>query len=212
MIFFSLSQKKKRQILENTSPDINPKSEIDDIKFEEIFDIEAIQKKLQEDFSEQKNDSEAEPSKLSASELFDIAAQKNAEAALQKASHHPNLKSAKIQKRHAGSVASPRKYVIYVDPENIDFMERLSADEKREIINKILKEQDKVIKDKIQTESRTTFLKHIIFAVITFIIVFPILFTLVNKSLEASINNYQQAKQDFMKLYKTQGKIQMSDQ
>lgn len=104
-----------------------------------------------------------------------------------------------------------KKYVIYIDSENIEFIENLSINDRREIINKILKEQDEIIKTRKKAEERVRFTKHAILAGLTFIICFPILFFLVNKSLEVTITNYQRSRENFVKLYKEQGKIKPSE-
>lgn len=102
--------------------------------------------------------------------------------------------------------AEAKKYVIYVDSENIDFIENLTIDERRIIINKILKEQNAVaVKQKIM-QARKKFIKHILVATATIIIGFPILFFVVNKAMEASIINYKQAQQNFIDLYKSKNK------
>ncbi len=105
-----------------------------------------------------------------------------------------------------------KKYVIYINSENIAFVESLSTDERRKIINKILKEQNEFsIKDRANKE-RSRFLKHVLLSVFTFIIFFPIVFIYVNKALLISIDNYEQAKENFSKLYKEHGKIQREKQ
>ncbi|MEI8129801.1 MAG: hypothetical protein WCG95_09335, partial [bacterium] len=57
-------------------------------------------------------------------------------------------------------------------------------------------------------KERSRFLKHVLLAVFTFIIFFPIVFIYVNKALLISIDNYEQAKENFAKLYKEHGKIE----
>jgi hypothetical protein len=100
-----------------------------------------------------------------------------------------------------------KKYVIYVDYENIEFMENLSISERRDVINKILKEQNEAIRKEKLAKQRAKYVKHLIVACVTFIICFPLLFIAVNKALVLTINNYVQARENYTKLYKEQGKI-----
>lgn len=189
--------------MEKTSQDINELSAendiiledsenkgFEDIQFEEVVDIDEVQRKLQEKIYEK------EPA-LEVSEEFKTV---NKESENKKG----------IAKNSLTKVDSDaKKYVIYVDPDNIDFMENLSVNERKAIINKILKEQNAFgIKAK-ELAKRKKFLTHAILACITFIVFFPLMFIGVNKSLMATINNYGQAKENFRKLYKEQGKIKM---
>lgn len=167
---------------------------IEDIQFEEVVDIDEIQKKLQERIYE--NDSETEVSEKSE---------------LKNEQNQPPSKNQKEKTQTALTKIDPdaKKYVIYVDPDNIDFMENLSVNERKAIINKILKEQNEIAIKTKELNARKRFLMHAILACITFIIFFPLMFIGVNKALVATINNYEQAKENFRKLYKEQGKIKM---
>lgn len=101
-----------------------------------------------------------------------------------------------------------KKYVVYIDPENIEFMESLSIEDRKATINNILNERkDSIAKQKLIDE-RSRFTKHLITAMFTLIIGFPILFFIVNKSLELTIVNYKIAQENFAKLYREKGKIQ----
>ena len=102
--------------------------------------------------------------------------------------------------------AQAKKYVIYIDPENIEFIEHLSIAERKSVINKILKEQDNLVKKQKREQEIKTYLRHAIVATITIIIGLPILYVLVNKSLEATIANYRQSEKNFSILFKEQGR------
>lgn len=100
-----------------------------------------------------------------------------------------------------------KKYVIYINSENIEFIDSLSINERREIINKILREKNDSICAQKAVEKRTHFIKHAIVTSLTLIVCIPALFFAVNKSLEVSIDNYQSSRKNFIKLYREQGKI-----
>lgn len=164
----------------------------DDIQFEEVLDIDAIQQKLLDRIYEDDPDIE---SSQDVNTVIDKKAAIIAE------------KKAKLPAR-VHSITS-RKYVIYVDSENIDFMENLSIDERKEVINKVLKEQHEISIQNKEFRKKKKILNHVLIACFTFIIGFPIMFIIFNKSIEASITNYNQAKQNVARLYKEGGKVKM---
>lgn len=100
------------------------------------------------------------------------------------------------------------KYVIYIEPENKDFIESLTVKERKNLINRILREQDDIALTKKRYKLALTVMKHIVVAIITLSLSIPAVLWLVNNSLEASINNYRQSKTIFKDLYKEKGKIQ----
>lgn len=99
------------------------------------------------------------------------------------------------------------KYVIYIDPENTDFIESLTVKERKNLINKILREQDDVMLTKKRFNTVQAVIKHSIIAIITIAIAIPIIYFTINASLEASIDNYRRSKSMFHTLYKERGKI-----
>ncbi len=100
-----------------------------------------------------------------------------------------------------------KKYVIYIEPDNIDFIENLSIKDRKKLINKVLHEQDEASRKRREMRERAKFTRQIIIMVLTVTIALPVFFVLLNKSIEITILNYQQAQQNFVKLYKEQGKI-----
>lgn len=159
-----------------------------DIQFEEVFDIDKIQKELE-------------------SSTLDIPA--NTENLAEKLSRTASETERKALKNLKLKEANVKKYVIYVDSDNIDYMESLSLDERKKVINDILKEQSKLSVKEREIAHRNKYFRHAMIACITFIIFFPLMFILVNKALMATITNYQQARENFARLYKEQGKIKM---
>lgn len=167
----------------------------EDIVFEEVLDIDAIQQKLLERVYED------DP---------DIESSQDVDTVIDKQAAIIEEKRAKLPAR-ANSITS-RKYVVYVDSENIDFMENLSIDERKTIINKILKEQNQLSIETKEFRKKKKYVSHALIACLTFIIGFPIMFILVNKSIEASMTNYQEAQQNVAKLYKQGGKVKMEQE
>lgn len=100
-----------------------------------------------------------------------------------------------------------KKYVVYISPNNVDFVDNLSLDERTEFINKIIEEKQSSDAKMQKLQKQKTYYKHLMIVCLTVIISFPLLFFAVNKSLQITITNYQQSQQNFQKLYKEKGKI-----
>lgn len=99
------------------------------------------------------------------------------------------------------------KYVIYIDPQNVDFIDSLTVKERKNLINKILREQDDIAITKQRFKIIQTVLRHAIVAILTIAISVPIIYFTINASLEATINNYRRSQSIFQTLYKKHGKI-----
>ncbi len=99
------------------------------------------------------------------------------------------------------------KYVIYVDPQNVDFIESLTVKERKNLINSILREQDDIGITKQRYKKIQTIITHAIVAILTVTIAVPVIYYTINASLEASINNYRRSQTNFQTLYKENGKI-----
>lgn len=164
---------------------------VDDIHFDELIDVDELQKQLKK---------QIEQSKLGIEEP-----EENDEAA--ENSLPDVVRESRPARANKKDVSNAKKYVVYIDNENIDYMENLSPDERRDIINAILKNKNASDIKNNELEERKQYTINLVLAVITFIICFPILFMIVNKATEATIANYYQAKENFAKLYKDQGKI-----
>lgn len=99
------------------------------------------------------------------------------------------------------------KYVIYIDPQNVDFIESLTVKERKNLINRILREQDDIAITKQRFRIIQTVIKHAIVAILTIAISIPVIYITINTSLEVTINNYRRSQSIFQTLYKEKGKI-----
>lgn len=99
------------------------------------------------------------------------------------------------------------KYVIYIDPQNVNFIESLTVKERKNLINKILREQDDIGITKHRLRMMQTIIRHVIIAIITVVLAIPFIYYTINASLEATINNYRRSQSNFQTLYKENGKI-----
>jgi len=99
------------------------------------------------------------------------------------------------------------KYVMYIDPENVDFIESLTVKERKNLINRILKQQNDIANTKRRFRRLQGALNHIIIFILTLSISIPIVYYAFNASLEATINNHRNAQTIWQTLYKEHGKI-----
>lgn len=119
----------------------------------------------------------------------------------------PDLKNYKDSLDYLDGNVKYSKYVIYIDPQNVDFIEGLTVKERKNLINKIIREQDDIAITKRRFKILQTVIRHAIVAIITITISVPIIYYAINASLEASINNYRRSQTNFQMLYKENGKI-----
>ena len=99
------------------------------------------------------------------------------------------------------------KYVIYIDPQNVDFIDGLTVKERKNLINNILHQQDDISMTKQRFKVIQTVIYHIIIAIVTIAISIPLVYYLINASLEATINNHRNAQGNWQTLYREHGKI-----
>lgn len=99
------------------------------------------------------------------------------------------------------------KYVVYIDPENRDFMDSLTVKERKNLINRIIREQDSIAITKRNINKMQTIIVHVIIAILTVTAAIPCIYWAINASLEATINNYRSSQSAFEQLYKDYGKI-----
>ena len=105
--------------------------------------------------------------------------------------------------------AAYKKYVIYIDRGNEKFIDSLSLDERKTLINTVLHEQNELSEAQRAEQKRAETITKIFIAIITFIIAVPIIYFIFNVSLEATIQNYRHSKSNFEVLYKETGKIKV---
>ena len=99
------------------------------------------------------------------------------------------------------------KYVIYIDPQNVDFIEGLTVKERKNLINNILRQQDDILIAKKKFRVIQNMFFNIVIAVLIFLATVPIVYYAINASLEATINNHLNAQKNWQVLYKEHGKI-----
>lgn len=183
------------QDINQTSGENQPEG---DIQFEEILDIDKLQAELNRQLEKDKQKEQDPDAQLSKPDESENKSEINKEEKMP-----PVVQSAQAQ-----VIPNAKKYVIYIDSFNLDYIDNLSIEERRVLINKVLREQKGLTEEKKKFQEKKQFLTHLIIAVLTFVISFPVIFFCVNKAMEATIVNYRQAQINFGKLYKEHGKIQ----
>ena len=101
-----------------------------------------------------------------------------------------------------------KKYVIRIKPENIDFFDSLAPEKRVDVVNTIIsvyRDEQKGLPDVERTKK---FVKHLIVVIVTLAIGFPLVFYLINASIEATANSYREVQNNFEKLYQQKGGVQ----
>ena len=174
----------------------------DDIEFDDNINIDEITKQLQQ---------HVDLGDMSLQAEVNQDLELPADMQPQDAQKIEDIKPDNHRKQHSFFDDFPKddckKYVVYIAPNNIEYVDSMSIDERTQFINDIINDKhSKDIKAKIMKQ-RQRYIKHLVLVCITVIVGFPLLFIAVNKGLQASIINYQQSQENFQKLYKEKGKI-----
>ncbi|MGN1154213.1 MAG: hypothetical protein ACI4S3_09305, partial [Candidatus Gastranaerophilaceae bacterium] len=103
-----------------------------------------------------------------------------------------------------------KKYVIYINKNNEKFIDSLTLNERKELINRILHEQNEISEAERAEKKRIQRVVKTIIAAITFMITVPLVYIIFNVSMEATIQNYKHSKSNFEVLYKESGKIKIN--
>lgn len=183
------------ELEEQKNPPVVDDDDDDDIEFDDNINIEALAQQLQQHVDI------ADVSNLSSEDFNKEPEQPQVENQI----IQPEENKTNIFDNFPKSDC--KKYVVYITPNNVDYVDNLSIDERTELINNVISDKHSSdIKSKRLLE-RQRYVKHLIVVCITVIIGFPILFFAVNKSLQICISNYQQSQENFQKLYREKGKI-----
>jgi len=97
----------------------------------------------------------------------------------------------------------PKKFVVMVDPDNIEFFDKIPMDERTKLFNNLLSTHRKALVAEKNKKHLIKFSKHMFVGIITVLLSLPIMFLIVNKSIELTINNYKDVQNSFEKLYES---------
>ena len=197
----------------NQEKAIDLEEENEEIEFDDNIDIESLQAQLQQHMSEDGVDYTPSAEVLDGSnQLVPNNSEEDSSLDIDNfvQSIENNETESETQNKQDEKLKlklGEKKYIIYIEPENIDFIDNLSIRERKKVINRLLKEEDTTLKKQKAMRERIKFINQVIIMVVTVVVSLPIFFVLLNKSIEITILNYQQSQQNFVKLYKEQGKI-----
>ena len=105
-----------------------------------------------------------------------------------------------------------KKFVVMVNSENVEFFDKVPMEERTQLFNKLLSDYQKNTVREKEKKHLVKFSKHMFVAIMTILLSLPIMFVVVNKSIEMTINNYKDVQNNFEKLYesRTQNKTNSS--
>lgn len=100
-----------------------------------------------------------------------------------------------------------KKFVFTIKSDLVPYVADMEPEKRSEYLNAAL--LDKLKKDKIimRQNELMIYTKHLVVVFITLVLGIPILFFLVNKSIELTMYSYKYAQQSFEKLYENRGRI-----
>ena len=104
-----------------------------------------------------------------------------------------------------------KKYVIYIDKDNENYIDSLTIGERKQLINNVLHEQRELSEAQRAEKRRKEALIKFFIGLVTFIVAVPIIYLIFNVSMEATIQNYRHSKSNFEVLYKETGKIKINN-
>lgn len=104
-----------------------------------------------------------------------------------------------------------KKYVIYIDKDNENYIDSLTIGERKQLINDVLHEQRELSEAQRTEKRRKEALIKFFIGLVTFIVAVPIIYLIFNVSMEATIQNYRHSKSNFEVLYKETGKIKINN-
>lgn len=96
-----------------------------------------------------------------------------------------------------------KKFVVMVNSENVEFFDKIPMEERTVIFNKLLSQYHSTLKKSKEKKHLIKFTKHMFVGIITVLVSLPIMFIVVNKSIELTIKNYKDVQNNFEKLYES---------
>ncbi len=94
-----------------------------------------------------------------------------------------------------------KKFVISVKNDLVDYFEEMTPEKRNEIINEFLKDRISTKDKRRRKKLIAKFLRHLLIIVLTIVIGFPLVFVIVNHSLQSTIKSYKYMQVNFGKLY-----------
>ena len=96
-----------------------------------------------------------------------------------------------------------KKFVVMVNSENVEYFDKIPMEERTKLFNKLLSDHRSQLNVAKQKAHLIKFSKHMFVGIMTVLISLPIMFVVVNKSIELTIKNYKDVQNNFEKLYES---------
>ena len=96
-----------------------------------------------------------------------------------------------------------KKFVVMVNSENVEFFDKIPMEERTKLFNKLLSKYQTDQKAAKEKAHIIKFSKHMFVGIMVILVSLPIMFLIVNKSIELTINNYKDVQNNFEKLYES---------
>jgi hypothetical protein len=114
------------------------------------------------------------------------------------------FKNFEKQNAYSGNIQEeekPKKFVFQIYPENIDYVDSLSYEEKHELINQLLSNYRESFYPNNRPQINTERLTKTVTAIVIFSIAIPLFLFLLNVSLDITRSNYRIFQGNFEKLF-----------
>ncbi len=96
-----------------------------------------------------------------------------------------------------------KKFVVMVNAENVEYFDKIPMEERTKLFNKLLSQYRSNINAAKEKAHLIKFSKHMFVGIMTVLISLPIMFIVVNKSIELTVKNYKDVQNNFEKLYES---------
>lgn len=104
------------------------------------------------------------------------------------------------------NVIKPKKFVFQIYPENIEYIENLSFEEKNDLINNMINEYRNRKDEDYTKEQRIKIFKSIFITFLTIIVAVPLIIFLINASFTVTKSSYGEMQKNFTTLYHSKGR------
>ncbi len=103
-----------------------------------------------------------------------------------------------------------KKFVVMVNAENVEFFDKIPMEERTKLFNELLTSYKNNKKAQKEKAHLIKFSKHMFVGIMVVLISLPIMFVVVNKSIELTIKNYKDVQNNFEKLYESRNPARLN--
>lgn len=96
-----------------------------------------------------------------------------------------------------------KKFVVMVDANNVEFFDKVPMEERTKLFNRLLSDYKNNQLKENRKKHLVKFTKHMFVAILTILLSLPVMFLVVNKSIQLTIKNYKDVQNNFEQLYES---------